>query len=407
MSVAGVPDGADEIQSGAEVFEHHHPRTRIIHGHGVHRRMGALLTEIEAAEAFVVCGRTVSRGPQLGTLREVLGDRIVGVFDGVRPQGGRQHLDSAARALADSGAGAVISLGGGAAIDTAKYLILLNSAQAPLEDYAVPKGQGRDGAPKRALRTVSHTHVAVPTTAGSSSEIMPWAGVRDEQTSAKILFRDPLLVPDVAVLDPVMVVPTGPELTATSGVTALARAVESLYSAVRQPIADAYALQAARLLGPALPAAIADGGDVRARADTQLGALLSGIAADNAMVSLTHAIGHAVGGRFALQHGIAHRIVLPRAAARLLPAAGRNVAHLAAALECASTTSLPDAAERVAERLAELLEPMPVPHRLRDVGVQQTELPDLAMVAMHEPMMAYAPRELSFDEVLELLRECW
>jgi alcohol dehydrogenase class IV len=406
ISVEREP-GTTDRPADAAFFEHHHPRTRILHGHGIHRQLGTLLTDLAAPTVFVVCGRTVGRGPQLSALRETLGDRIVGVFDGVRPQGGRSNLDEAARMLADSGARAAVSVGGGAAIDTAKYLVLVNSAEGPLEDYAVPKGKGRDGSPARALRSVSHVHVAVPTTAGSSSEIMPWAGVRDEEKGEKILFRDPLLVPDVALLDPLMVVPTGPELTATSGVTALARAVEALYSAVRQPIADAYALQAARLLGPALPAAIADGADLEARSATQLGALLSGIAADNAMVSLTHAIGHAVGGRFALQHGIAHRIVLPRAAARLLPAAGPNLAHLAAALGAAPAPDLQEAAENVAARLGELLASMPVPSRLRDVGVQQSELADLAMVAMHEPMMAFAPRELSLDEVLELLRECW
>jgi alcohol dehydrogenase class IV len=203
------------------------------------------------------------------------------------------------------------------------------------------------------------------------------------------------------------VAPTSPELTATSGVTALARAVESLYSAARQPVADAYALQAARLLGPALPAAIADGADLAARADTQIGALLSGIAADNAMVSLTHAIGHAVGGRFALQHGIAHAIVLPRAAARLLPVAGANIAPLAAALGAEPATDADEAAASVARRLAEVLASMPVPSRLRDVGVDRADLSDLAEVAMHEPMMAYAPRAMSLAEVHGVLAECW
>lgn len=388
-------------------FEHHHPRARILHGEGVHRRLPDLLDEMEAADVFVVCGRTVSRGPQMAGLREVLGGRILGVFDEVRPQAGKANLDAAAKSLADSGAHTVLSLGGGAAIDTAKYLILANSAQGPLEDYAVPKGRGREGTPKCALVTPSHRHVAIPTTAGSSSEIMPWAGIRDEETREKILFRDRLLVPDIALLDPRMVVPTGPELTATSGVTAVARAVESIYSAARQPMAEAYALQAAALLATALPAAISDGGDLRARADTQLGALLSGIAADNSMVSVTHAIGHAVGGRIALQHGIAHRIVLPRATAHLLPAAGDGVARLAMAVGVAAEGDVDVVAGRVAERVESMFADMPVPRRLREVGVAESDLEDLAAVAMHEPMMAFAPRPLGHDEVRAMLTECW
>jgi alcohol dehydrogenase class IV len=383
-------------------FTHAHPRCRIVFGAGAHRQLPQLLAEAGARSVFVVCGRTVGAGPQLAALRAALGAAVVGVFDGVRPHAGAQHLAAAADELERSGADAVVSLGGGAAIDTAKYLILLRSADGDLGPYEVPRGQGHDGRPARALAATRFVHIAIPTTAGSSSEIMPWAGVRDEERGEKVLFRDPLLVPDVALLDPEMVVHTGPELTATSGATALARAVESMYSRDRQPIAEAYALQAIRLLSTGLPRSIADGADLAARGDALLGSTLSGIAADNAMVSLTHAVGHAVGGRYALQHGIAHRILLPAAARMLLPAADTAVARLADVLH------LPDAsATAVADRLEEMLAAMPIPHRLRDVGTDKDDLDELVAMTTQEPMMAFLPRPVEPAELGDLLRSCW
>ncbi|MEQ4304673.1 iron-containing alcohol dehydrogenase [Plantactinospora sp. B6F1] len=384
------------------MFEQIHPRTRVIAGAGAHRRLPELLSELHAGPVFVVCGRTVAAGPQLAALREVLGDAIVGVFDGIRPQAGLNHLGTAAAAIRASGAEAVLSLGGGAAIDTAKYLILLLTVDGPLDDFQVPKGRGRQGRPARALQGTAYPHVAVPTTTGSSSEVMPWAGVRDERRGEKVLFRDPLLVPDAAVLDPLLVVPTGAALTASSGVTAVARAVEATYSRDRQPIADGYALQALHLLRTGLPRSIETPDDLDARLDAQVGALLSGIAADNAMVSLTHAIGHAVGGRYALQHGVAHRIFLPPVAGRLLPAEGSRVARVAEALGAEGRD-----ADAVTAALRTMLAPLPIPTRLRDVHVDRADLPAIAKATSVEPMMTYAPREVSVEEIEELLESCW
>lgn len=407
-----APDSVDSAG-----FEHTHPRTRIVAGAGTHRRLPELLAELPARSVFVVCSRTVAAGPQLAAVREVLGEAIAGVFDGIRPQAGMTSLADAAQRLAGARAGAVLSLGGGATIDTAKYLILLLSRRHPVAEYQVPKGRGRGARPARALVETSHPHIAIPTTAGSSSEIMPWAGIRDEAHAEKVLFCDRLLEPDLAVLDPLLVVPTGPELTASSGVTAIARAVEAAYSRQRQPVADAYAVAALRLLAAGVPRSIAAPADLAARGQAQVGAMLSGIAAHNAMVSVVHAVGHAVGGRYALQHGIAHRILLPPVAARLLPAAGDTLPRLAASLDLPAGPGRAESpgrpldpavvAGQVAGRLAELFDALPVPARLREVGVARSHLPELARAAATEPMLAYSPREVPTAELEQLLESCW
>lgn len=389
-------------------FEHVHPPTRIVVGAGTAQTVGALARELGVERPFIVCSRTVSRGPQLETVTESLGDRVAAVFADVGRHGDITALAEGADLARATGADALISIGGGAAIDSAKVIaVLLVAQERGLAEYQVPHDPDGLALPRTPL-PATLPHIAIPSTAGSSSEIMPWAGVRVPEKGQKMLFCDQALIPRIAVLDPEIVAHTGPELTATSGVTALARAVEALYSRDRQPLADAYALEAIRLLSDGLPRAIGDGFDLEARSETLVGSLLSGIAAQNAMASVVHAVGHAIGGRYGLQHGIAHAILLPRVAAHCLPALGERRRDLLTALDGSATAATPEkAGELAVERLAQLVEGLPIPRRLREVGVPREDVPTLARLVLREPMLRTAPFPFEEADVLDLLRDAW
>lgn len=387
-------------------FEHTHPATRIVVGRDAVRRLPELCDQLGVSRMMVVCGRTVAAGPQLEVVRDALGSRLCEVFDGVSVHAGLSSLQEGADRVQRSGVEMLVSVGGGATIDSAKGIALLLARQSPLENYRVQRSATGHVNGEPLPPTIPH--IAIPTTAGSSSEIMPWAGIRDEIGREKLLFRDPRLVPTVAILDPGIVAHTGPELTASSAVTALARAIESLYSRDHQPFAEAYALQSLRLLVPALPAVLADPSDLDARQATQVAATLSGIAADNAMVSVVHAVGHAVGGRYALQHGVAHRLLLPGATARCLPTTGAVQLLTAHAIGIPTEGLTADAAGRqVADRIGALLDTLPLPRRLRDVGVTEAELDDLTEHSFADPMFAHAPAPVGKDELRSLLHEAW
>lgn len=386
-------------------FEHTNPATRIVSGKEAVDRLPELMDDLGVRGALVVCGRTVSEGPQLTLLRAALGPRLAGTFVGVTAHAGLQGLLEGVTAVDEAGADCLISLGGGATIDSAKCIALLRARDAPLEEYRIQKDRG---SARRRRVPATMAHLALPTTAGSGSEIMPWAGIRNEETREKMLFRDPSLTPAVAVLDPRLVVPTAPWLTATSGVTALARSVETLYSTARQPIAEALALQSLRLMAAALPVAMAQPGDIAARAATQVAASISGIAADNSMVSLVHAVGHALGGRLALQHGIVHSILLPEVAARYLPTTGALQRQVADALgvDVAGRTTA-EAGVRAVEALRDLLHALPIPSRLRDVDVPKEAIEDLAAQTTRDPMFSYVPLDTSEDDVRQILLAAW
>lgn len=383
-------------------FEHTNPATRILSGPDAADRLPEVLDGLGAGRALLVCSGTVHRGPQRQLVAGALGERVVATFADVAANGGLAGLAGGAARLKDVDADVVVSVGGGATIDSAKCIALLAATDGDLDAHRL--GPGRT--PRPVPPTVPH--VAMPTTAGSSSEIMPWAGIRNEQTREKMLFRDSALTPAVAVLDPRLVVPTPDWLTASSGITALARAVETIYSASRQPIAEALALRSLRLMASALPRAVSNGEDLRARADTQIAATISGIAADNAMVSLVHAVGHVLGGRVALQHGVAHGILLPAAARRFLTVIGPDQ-HLVAQALGVGTVGLGDdeAGRRAAESLEQLIGGLPIPHRLGEVGIEEADLDDIAAETVRDPMFAHVPSPMSREDVREVLAEAW
>ncbi len=374
---------------------------RVRFGPGSVRQLPSLMTELGARRAFVVCGRTVASGDMLARVTAALGERCAGVYDGVTAHTPIEKVREAAQRLEAIGADTIVSVGGGSAIDAAKGVALTRAAGDGLESFAIDftaQAMARPALPDPGIR-----HIAVPTTAGSASDVMPTAAVRDLATGTKLLFSDDRLVPDATVLDPEMAVFAGPELSAATGMTAMARAIECLYSADRHPFSTGLAVHAIRLLGRALPRVIEAPGDLAARADCQMACLMSGTAAINAMVSVVHAVGHIVGGRYALQHGISHALLLAPAMRRLLPAIGADQAVVLDALGAGPGATAADAAGRVAALVAGL----PLPHRLREVGVDKADLLGIAAATMSDYMMANLPAPMTEHDVLALLDEAF
>lgn len=377
---------------------------RVCFGPGSLAQLPRLMDELRAKRAMVACGRSVAGGEMLRKVRAALGERLAGVFAAVTAHTPYESVQQAAALFKSLGADTVVSVGGGSAIDCGKGIALLSATGGAFEPYVIDfgaKGMARDAMPAPGLY-----HIAVPTTAGSASDVMPTAGIRDAGAGRKMLFWDERMVPDATVLDPEMAIYAGPRLTAATGMTAMARAIESLYSAHRQPISTALALHSARLLRTALPRSVAVPDDLQARADCQMAALMSGTASINAMVSVVHAIGHVVGGKYGLQHGVSHAILLAPAMRRFLPAAGDDQLHALEALG-GSREDLPaaSAAARAADLVQAMVDALPLPRRLRELGIENADLPAIASAAMRDYMMANAPWRVDAAEVESLLRE--
>jgi alcohol dehydrogenase class IV len=378
---------------------------RVRFGAGSLGALPELMAGLGAKRAVVVCGRSVAAGEILEQVRKALGAHYAGVYAGVRSHTPYEDVSAAADTVRSLDADVVISVGGGSAIDAGKGVVLFSATGGDFAPYAID--YATKGMARQPLGAPPIRHIAVPTTAGSASDVLPTAGIRDPKLPKKMLFWDERLVPDATILDPEMAVQASPELTAASGMTAVARAIETLYSKHRHPISVGLALHAARLMRTALPASVANPRDLAARADCQFGCLMSGTASINAMVSLVHAIGHVVGGRYGLQHGISHAILLGPALRRLLPAIGPDYRYVLDALGCAQTTSAGAAADAAADALNALLRSLPLPQRMRDVGMQESEIAEVARGTMGDYMMANLPAPVALADVESLLREAW
>ena len=370
--------------------------TRICYGIGAVERLPQIASELGVRRALVVCGKTVAGGPILTRVRSALGSAFAGVFEDVEAHTPVPCVERGVDAVKRLGADVVISVGGGSTIDAAKGIAIMCASDGDLTPYALNAAMEREPMTSNGI-----THIAVPTTAGSSSEVMPTAGILDPSAHRKMLFWDHHLVPQAVILDPEMAVHAGPELTAATGMTAVARCIESLYSSDRNPIATGMALHGARLLRRSLPRSVRHPDDLAARGDCQFACLMSGIAGINAMVSLVHAVGHVVGGRHGLQHGISHAMMLAPAMRELLPAIGEDQYLVLEAMGGRNDGQGADeAGAAAADAMAELVASLPLPQRLREVGVEAPDLEGIAEATMDDYMMGYLPRPLSRDDVL-------
>ncbi len=372
---------------------------RVCFGPGSIKQLPRLLDEIGAHRAVVVCGRSVASGPILASVKVALGAHYAGVYDKVPAHTPYTSVQEAAATLKSLAADCVVSVGGGSAIDAGKGVVLLAATGGHFEPYMIDYG-AKGSMERSPLPPSPIKHIAVPTTAGSASDVMPTAGIRDPGAGRKMLFWDERIVPEATVLDPELGIYARPQLTAATGMTAVARAIECLYSKHRHPISVGLALHAARLLRTALPRSVEAPTDLAARADCMMACLMSGTAAINAMVSVVHAIGHVVGGKYGLQHGISHGILLAPALRRLLPAIGGEARYVLEALGCSPDGTPEDAANAIEA----LLRRLPVPQRLGEVGVREADLPGIAAATMGDYMITNAPTPVSARDVELMLR---
>ncbi len=379
---------------------------RMIFGVGAVARLAEIVGRAGGSRAMVICGSTVARSQMLQKVTAGLDGKLACVFTEAASHTPVAMVERGLARFRDSGADALVTVGGGSTIDAGKAIAIMLATGGDLNRYAIRYAPGGEMELQRLpARTVPH--IAVPTTAGSASDVMPTASCRDPATSKKLLFWDDDLTPAATVLDPEMAVHTPPRLTACTGMTAMARAVEAIYSARRHPISTGLALHAVRLLRDGLPRSVEAPDDLEARGACMMAAAMSGTAAINAMVSVVHAVGHVVGGRYALQHGTSHAMLLAPAMRRLLADLGRDQTLLLEALGGTSSGAADRDGAAAADRIAALVGRLPLPQRLRDVGIAEGDLPELARLTMSDYMMANLPRPLAQADVHALLASVW
>ena len=354
----------------------------IIFASGSLEQVGEVVERIGWQRLMLCTSHSMQVGSQVDSLKSILGDCLVAVFDHVQPHVQDVQVHEALGLAKGNKVDAVIGMGGGSPIGMAKAVG--HQLHLPI--------------------------IAIPTTY-AGSEMTPVYGVThtDEKPPRKVTVNDPKIVPSVVIYDPELTLDLPPTLTASTGINALAHSIEALYSKTRNPVSTAAAVDGVRHINNSLLTCYQDGKNLEARIEMFLGSHLAGLSLASVSMGLHHGLCHVLGGTANVPHGIANAIILPHAirfnadatATQLIPAAeAMNVSE--------NGTSPKGVIEAMAQEIFELIRRMNLPQRLRDTGVSESNLPRLAQIAFENRTVQNNPKPITDATQLEsLLWDAW
>ncbi|MEW1649047.1 maleylacetate reductase [Streptomyces sp. NPDC091219] len=336
---------------------------RVMMGAGVLNSLAHELDEVGLERVLVLCS---PHQEDLGhAVARIIGERAVGVYPHAQMHVPVETATAARERARELGADGCVAVGGGSAIGLGKAIALEHELKI----------------------------VAVPTTY-AGSEMTPVWGLTE--SGRKRTGRDRRVLPASVLYDPELTLTLSPSLTSTSGMNAIAHAVEALYAPDTAPIINLMAQEGVQALAAALPAIVADGADILARAEAQYGAWLCGACLGATTMSLHHKLCHVLGGALDLPHADTHTVVLPHVLAYNLPSAPEARAALGQALYTREDPSVV---------LWELSRSLQTPQSLRDLGMKEESIDDIVEATLASP---YAnPREVTSDGLTGLLRRAW
>ena len=360
------------------------PPQRVLSGPGSVKKVAAQLEKLGKSRALILTGNTLATKTDLvARVEALLGPAHAGTFSGCKQHVLSQSVADAVEHAREVDADILIAFGGGSPIDTAK-----NVAHRLLGD-----------APREAM-----PQIAIPTTL-SAGEFTAAAGITDETTRVKSGLRDPRVLPAVVIHDPELSVETPTQLWVSTGVKALDHAVEALWSPRAHPVSDTLALEAIRRLRANLRDS-ADPENIAARTECMLAAWMSIFGVRNVGMRLSHPLGHQIGARWNVPHGVTSCIVLPEVMRFLAPSTADAQSRIAEAFGNGATDSGQDSAADAVEAMIRSLD---VPTKLSETGAVREELPDVARAVSHELSTGRSPDAATATEelLLGLLERVW
>jgi len=354
---------------------------RVLSGRGSLQTLGTELESLGKTRALVLTGNTLATKTALvEQLEALLGNRHAGTFSGCKQHVPASTVDTAVEHARETGADVLIAFGGGSPIDTTKIVAHRMLGDRPREDMP---------------------QIAIPTTL-SAGEFTAIGGITDEAKRIKRGVRDQRILPTLVIHDPEVTVDTPPELWASTGIKALDHAIEALWSPRAHPVTDTLALEAIRKLSTHLRASI-DPGNLKAREECQLAAWMSIFGVSNVGMRLSHPLGHQIGARWNVPHGITSCIVLPEVMRYLAYSTADAQDRIADAM------TIESAAGSAPDKVRALIDSLHVPTRLSQVGAYRDELPLVAQAVEHELTASKSPDADTVTQkvILDILEKVW
>lgn len=363
------------------------PQPTLLVGPGSSGRLGQAVAGFGHSKILIVTDGVIAK---LGLLKPLTDALMAGgaqyvVFDEITPDAPIPLIEKGIEFFKTHGCDAIVAFGGGSSMDASKAIALAVNNPKPLRQLAgYFKG----------LNTPVKIY-AVPTTAGTGSEVTVAAVISDPERESKLVIVDPRMVPKMAALDPTLMTGLPPHITAATGIDALTHAVEAFVGNWSTPYSDGMALSAVGLIFENLRVAYTNGSNIEAREKMALASTYAGFAFTRANVGYVHAIAHQFGGKYHTPHGLANAIMLPLVLKFSSPSITERLAQLALRAKVGTEDEDADIlAQKFLDAVDQLNRDLGIPTYLE--ALQESDIPALAKAACHEAHTGYpVPRYMS------------
>ena len=371
--------------------------SNVVFGKDAAKKLPEILKEYKAKNVMVVYDAGVKMA---GIATKVLGeiekaDVKVTVFDGVIPNPTNEVVEEAAEIAKKENIDVFVAGGGGSSIDLTKAVNILMTNPGPIGQY------GGIGMVKEDVLPL----IAIPTTAGTSSEITNVVALTDTEAVCKYVIIDNKIVADRVIADPEFTRTMPPSVTAATGMDAITHAVESYISNMATPLTEYHSLKGLQIFYENLSKAVADGNDMHAREQMMLGCIIAGFGFSNANLGLVHGIAHTLSAHFHLAHGMANATVLPYVMEYNADSCPKKMVELAKAIQLPVSGNLDEDKLLLSKELLKLTKTLGI-KTLSEQGIKEEDLSMLADDVLKEPVLGFNPKQgVTKEDVLNILHK--
>ncbi|MCW3055212.1 MAG: alcohol dehydrogenase [Chthonomonadales bacterium] len=369
--------------------------TRILFGAGRIAELAEACRTVGIARPLLVTDTGLANLPMIheALAANAAGGMPTGLFTNVQPNPVWRNVEEGLQAYRAGGHDGVIAFGGGSPLDVGKSIAFMVPQTRPIWDFE-DIGDWYTRANSEGIPPI----IAVPTTAGTGSEVGRGTVITNEETHTKKIIFHPKMLPAIAILDPVLTVGMSPRMTAGTGMDALAHNLEALCAPGYHPLAEGVAIEGTRLIKEWLPTAVHEGTNLVARAQ-MLAAAAMGATAFQKGLGAVHALSHPAGALYDLHHGLTNAVFLPYVLTFNRSAISDKMTRLAAYL------GLPDPSfDAILTWILELRREIGIPHTLRELGVGEEHLEKMAAMGEIDPPAAGNPVPVKAAELLTIYR---
>lgn len=372
-------------------------------GAGASSEVGPILKSLGLNNPLIVTDKVMVLLGYIESLQKSLVESEINadVFDDTVPEPTVASIQAGVKQVRNGNYDCVIALGGGSPIDSAKAIAILGKYGGEMRDYKFPRIVDEPGLPL----------IAIPTTAGTGSEVTRVTIISDEITDEKMMCLGIGFMPTVALVDYELSISVPARTTADTGIDAMTHAIEAYVSKKASAYTDTQAIAAMKLIGPNLRKVYHNGGDRDAREQMMLGSTLAGAAFSNASVALVHGMSRPIGAAYHVPHGLSNAMLLPEVTEFSIPAAAERYADCARAIGVANESDNTEVANnKLMDELYALNKELQVPSP-EEFGIERehffNNMQTMAEQALASGSPANNPRAPNAEEIIELYKKLW